>query len=128
MREIKFRYRFRNRKTGESITTVLAMNEIEGQAFQPPVFKEWTTWEVLSRNQYIGLQDRHGKEIYEKDIVMAPTFSGKQFHRALVQWKNDNRARFWLEPILRKPIKVDRMLFFDGCEVIGNLYENPELL
>ena len=61
--------------------------------------------------QFTGLLDKNGKEIYEGDIVEKMIAGKKQ--RQLVEWVD---AGFHgLKNIL-------------DCEVIGNLHENPELL
>ena len=80
--------------------------------------------EIPSRSilmQFTGLSDKNGKEIWEGDIITGLIGQSHQ-----VSWDEDKCAF-----VLRKP--------FDGClpdkcsaakfwEVIGNIYENPELL
>ncbi len=65
-------------------------------------------WDALM--QYTGLKDKNGKEIYEGDIVKAVFNSS--IHR--VEWRNDQSQ--W------------SIGGFGQWEVIGNIYENPELL
>jgi uncharacterized phage protein (TIGR01671 family) len=91
---------------------------------------KWTRWEEIScpgeyiLMQYTGLKDKNGKEIYKGDIVK--NLDGDV---ALVQWDEDvvGFALYWIED--------DGLVFGtwgskDGpyLEVIGNFYENPELL
>lgn len=69
--------------------------------------------------QFTGLKDKNGKEIYEGDVL--DNYGGK--YNSIVEWNagEDDECRnyiagFWLnyEP--------------GDLEVIGNIYENPELI
>lgn len=88
--------------------------------------------------QYTGLKDKNGKEIYESDILF---FHGKKkqarFPQNVVFW-NAKRCRWSLRVIgSRHPdhqeISLDMVRLSDYANgghytVIGNIYENPELL
>lgn len=113
-REIKFRAWGKNSKEylGSS-SDGFNMEELSRLAGQ---FKDWEL------EQYTGLKDKNGKEIYEGDILETVD----KAVRYIVVWDEDDLG-YWGKAITCTPdFSMDTVDSDD--EVIGNIHENPELL
>ena len=103
-----------------------------------------SSWEILKLYenvmQFTGLHDKNGKEIYEGDIILFQKFSN---------WDDDSMKRHKATVIFKEGCFMWEILEFGkksvtyyanateplrntnsiwGLEVIGNIYENQELL
>ena len=65
--------------------------------------------------QFIGFKDKNGKEIYEGDIVECKAV-GKPYQLTEIKWNEYNLGWYFSHPGT------------NFIQVIGNIYENPELL
>lgn len=128
MREIKFRAWDKNEKDFVEITSfgfdeglwyVQAIDEKENN-IDPPYFDFEDELEVM---QYTGLKDKNGREIYEGDIVSYPGIGRSEDQEPdllVVKWlENDGCFIFG-------GVRTDYAIRYG--EVVGNIYENPELI
>lgn len=77
-------------------------------------------WEVM---QYTGLHDKNGKEIYEGDIA--------KFHRPGYGDSPKYTVGFVQGSFCfdsKTEIEYMHEMRLDYCEIIGNIYENPDLI
>lgn len=112
MREIKFRFYSLSGMPGMRYPSRWDSVDLE----------ETDTWKVM---QFTGLHDRNGKEIWEGDIVKFETLDAINNQTLVGAIKySEHGTRFGVE------IEHRGLLQFypNYTEVIGNIYENPELI
>lgn len=123
MREQRFRYRIKNRKEKGILTFTCRIEDVENRPYHPNPFGS-LDFDILSRDEWTGLRDSKGKEIYEGDIIncvnegISYTLPVEEDEGCfVVKIKHGREEGYW--PCLC--LTQDR-------EVIGNIYENPDLL
>lgn len=125
-REIKFRYVFKRKADGHIYMLEFKIELLEDGSPNPvESMIQNHLWELVSRDQYTGLKDKNGNEIYEWDII---------------QYQNECADR---TPVLVPEMTPKNLEYITGIgnseweekenqysniEVIGNIYENPELV
>jgi len=139
-REIKFRawdnknkkwllgYEYPNLR-GFSLTGECVMLGEWASVFEMFLFeKNGLKWDDLKIMQYTGLKDKNEKETYEGDIVKTGYGVGSVIFVNscfMIQWLDDKESYVELLISRKFPhVRKDDDMF----EVIGNIYENNELL
>lgn len=73
--------------------------------------------------QFTGLLDKNSTEIYEGDIILQQGYSGKK--PMLVRFEHGAFIVGWHGG---SSTQTRPMLIQKRCEVLGNIYDNPELI
>ena len=137
MKQIKFRAWQKYHKKMVEVTSISFGNDgeingvstfVENQAPQRVTYKDglgdfFLTDErgmVLELMQYTGLKDKNGVEIFEGDIVNH-------------YWSDQIGESHCGKVVMRNPFDysvedAEYFIFADELEILGSIYENPELL
>lgn len=127
MREIRFRAWDLDKKAirdvwmidwrADSLYQMVRMPNLELPDLEP----EWAnTKEHVVLMQYTGLKDKNGVEIYEGDIYKLKRFNGLEAICVVEDLQDFFEKKGYAEGELGED--------WDEIEVIGNIYENPELI
>ena len=131
-------YKFRGKMTDGTAESVncdgdrwvqgFYVEELRGGTIHPIITDGAFEFEVEKNTvgRYLGKRDKNNTEIYEDDIVKT-----KNGRLCIVRWfSSDNFVGFDMKPIEAKhecPTEYD-LYKSDNLEVVGNIYDNKELL
>ena len=117
MREIKFRQRNINNDSWHY------WGNIDSYWVKPLISANYQS--PKESNQFVGLHDKNGKEIYESDIILHED----EFRNEITISKfivKFNNGSFYLESI--EDAEYNAELSIKPIEIIGNIYEHKHLL
>lgn len=106
-------------KTGMTVYWLKWIDDFDTVGYEP-FWVFHTVARDLELSQYTGLKDKNGKEIYEGDILQEEHFP---FHKNAVFWASSKDGYDFDGWLCKHFIPSDGY-----AEIIGNIYENPELL
>lgn len=133
MREIKFRTFVKTEDMDKGVMIYPKSNDTDfcmicnGDGFNVVYQSEkWLKDNEFLVMQYTGLKDKSGKEIYERDIVMAINYRCGAKEVLTVRYFMGNPCLCFKEQDTGTPLYP--LIVTHSFEVIGNIYEHPHLL
>ena len=131
MREIRFRAKRvdNNPRWVEGYYAFNGTHWIEYKSIERPGFWEVNRIDPETLGQFTGLYDKNGMRIFEGDII-AQHIDGWE-HPPIIRtvfWSDEACSYKVSSPLFTWGKAIDAISKYDTIEVIGNIYDNPELL
>lgn len=90
--------------------------------------KEWVHCDNGVILQYTGLHDKNGKEIYEGDIIKLHYIKNGLAEQIAKVTYSEDYAQYVITETKCAADEYEPLCDYEDIEVIGNEYDNPELL
>ena len=131
-KEIKFRAWLKEEEKMVNVETIdfseKSIQYLEKNEIIDAYLLRTTFLEDIDLMQYTGINDKNGVEIYEGDILKYKFLYDRRFkHVSLVKFM-EIEASFGIKDIYGNEIPLYRITANNYFEVIGNIYENKNLL
>ena len=125
MREIKFRSWDTYNKEMLEVQELNYADSYNGQPMiRTTMYNDYFDTEDMILMQYTGLKDKNGVEIYEGDIVR---ILGGEYEQGFYEWDEKVCIKDFIYDGFNLMMTVNQ-IGNEALEVIGNIYDNPELL
>ena len=136
MRDIKFRCWDTENKEMLEVQELDYEDSYNGQPMiRTTMYSDYFDTEDMILMQYVGLKDKNGKEIYEGDIVKVKLYKGEEekYFVGKVEYFGssfivdaDNDSDYHVYDL--DGFGIDFKYNLEDCEVIGNVWEDSDLL
>ncbi len=139
MREIKFRAYIKNKNIMTEVKSLHlgTRKVIIGYSESGTNFGNYSvSFGDIKLMQYTGLKDRNGKEIYEGDIlavdnIIEDEMTSRHLRTICVVYFNEEAGAYYIKDVTQND-EYSIEHFIDEVSydfsIIGNIYDNPELL
>lgn len=125
MREIKFRSWDTYNKEMLEVQELDYADSYNGQPMiRTTMYNDYFDTEDMILMQYTGLKDKNGVEIYEGDIVR---ILGGEYKQGFYEWDEKVCIKDFIYDGFNLMMTVNQ-IGNEALEVIGNIYDNPEML
>ena len=131
MREIKFRAWLKEDKKMENVKTMDFTDKtircLKKNEFINAYLLRRVSFDDVELMQYTGLKDKNGAEIYDGDIVLVELSGTSTWYKTVVKIKEGAFIASLIDG--EDYIYIfNRGFDSNDFEILGNVYENPELL